>query len=302
MAEGASNDATAYRGRFAPSPTGRLHFGSLLAAVASYADARSHSGTWLLRMEDLDRTREVAGAAAHILLTLKSFGFRWDEPVLYQRDRTHAYRSALMQLDERGLTFPCGCSRSDIAARGVAGSEGPIYPGTCRSGLPEGRRARTLRFRTQEARIRFKDRIQGDQEQAVEADIGDFVLQRADGIHAYQLAVVVDDAWQDITHVVRGADLLLSTPRQILLQQALGLLRPNYAHVPLILGADGHKLSKSLAAAPVDPDAPLTALRRAWTLLGQRHLPKTATPAAFWDQAIAVWQIERVPAVTGIAL
>ncbi|AFL75837.1 tRNA glutamyl-Q(34) synthetase GluQRS [Thiocystis violascens] len=297
-----------YRGRFAPSPTGPLHFGSLLAAVASYADARAHAGAWLVRMEDLDRAREVPGAADGILRTLQAFGFVWDEPVLFQRHRSDAYQSALDRLAARGLTYPCGCSRAEIARLGLPGREGPIYPGTCRTaGLPPGRLPRTVRLRAPAPPIAFVDRIQGAQEQSIAEAVGDFVLRRADGIHAYQLAVVVDDAWQGITQVVRGADLLLSTPRQILLQRFLDLLQPDYAHVPLAVDTEGRKLSKSLAAAPVDPSDPLPALRRAWELLGQKALPLESSRRGcpiehFWSQASARWRIERVPASASIAI
>lgn len=287
-----------YRGRFAPSPTGPLHLGSLLAAVASYADARAHGGTWLVRIEDLDRPREVPGAAADILATLAAFGCTWDAPVVYQSDRTDAYRAALGRLGTLGLTYPCGCSRTEIARLGRPGHEGPIYPGTCREGLPPGRRARTIRLLTIDRHIAFDDRIQGRQTQRIDQESGDFVLRRADGLHAYQLAVVVDDAWQGVTHVVRGADLLRSTPRQILLQQALELPRPSYAHVPLILDASGRKLSKSLAAAPVERTSPMPALRRVWALLGQEPLAGTTSVGDFWRAAIPAWRPERIPAQT----
>ncbi|WP_296804644.1 tRNA glutamyl-Q(34) synthetase GluQRS [Thiocapsa sp.] len=289
---------TAYRGRFAPSPTGPLHLGSLLAAVASYADARANRGIWLVRMEDLDRTREIPGAADLILRTLSAFGFEWDEGVIHQSRRTDAYRDALDTLKALELTYPCGCSRAEVARAGRSGPEGPLYPGTCRAGLAPGRRPRTERFRTPPGRLAFEDRIQGKQEQMVDEAVGDFVLRRADGIHAYQLAVVVDDARQGITQVVRGADLLLSTPRQILLQRALGLAQPGYAHVPLVLDTQGRKLSKSLAAAPVDARDPLPALRAAWTLLGQTPPPADLHIDAFWTWAIPAWRIARIPSRT----
>lgn len=291
----------AYRGRFAPSPTGPLHLGSLIAAVASYADARAKRGIWLVRIEDIDRPREVPGAADLILRTLSAFGFEWDENVVYQSRRTDAYRDALATLAARDLTYPCGCTRAEVARAGRAGPEGPVYPGTCRSGLPLGRRARTERFRTPPGAFAFEDRIQGPQEQIVDAAVGDFVLRRADGLHAYQLAVVVDDARQGITQVVRGADLLLSTPRQILLQRALGFGLPGYAHVPLILDTEGRKLSKSLASAPVDARDPLPALRAAWALLGQTPPPADLHPNAFWDWAIPQWRLARIPAKTSVA-
>jgi glutamyl-Q tRNA(Asp) synthetase len=284
-----------YRGRFAPSPTGPLHFGSLIAAVASFADARAAGGAWLVRMEDLDRPREVPGAAGRILDTLSAFGLHWDGEVLYQNSRSEAYEAALARLAEAQLTYPCVCSRAEVAAAGRTGPEGPIYPGTCRNRIPEGRPPRAVRLRTDGALIRFSDRIQGPQRQVVAESVGDFVIRRADGIHAYHLAVVLDDAFQGITQVVRGADLLASTPRQILLQRSLGVPTPIYAHVPLALGPDGRKLSKSLASAPVDPADPLPALHRAWGFLGQHPLGRVGSPSAFWSLAIPCWRIDRVP-------
>ncbi|MFD2110221.1 tRNA glutamyl-Q(34) synthetase GluQRS [Thiorhodococcus fuscus] len=295
-------DTPSYRGRFAPSPTGALHFGSLIAALASYADARAHQGAWILRMEDLDRPRERPGAAERILETLRAFGFAWDEPILYQSARTSAYEEALARLTQLGLAYPCGCTRSEIAATATLGAEGPVYPGTCREGLAQGRAQRSIRLNTHGTQIHFEDRIQGPQSQSIEESIGDFVLHRADGIHAYQLAVVVDDAHQNITHVVRGADLLLSTPRQILLQRLLGFSRPTYAHVPLILDEQGRKLSKSYAAAPVDPSDPLPALNLAWRLLGQPSLPEHGSPEAFWDLAIPRWRLEDIPSREAITI
>jgi glutamyl-Q tRNA(Asp) synthetase len=291
-----------YRGRFAPSPTGPLHFGSLIASVASFADARAASGTWLVRMEDVDRPREVPGSARQILDTLTAFGLEWDGAVLYQSTRADAYEEGLTRLAELALTYPCGCSRSQVAAAGRLGAEGPIYPGTCRSGLPPGGPPRAVRLRTEGPEIRFRDRIQGTQTQVVAESVGDFVVRRADGIHAYHLAVVLDDAWQGISQVVRGADLLASTPRQILLQQALGLPTPAYAHIPLALGPDGRKLSKSLASAPVDPADPLPALHRAWAFLGQTPLGSAGSPRYFWSQAIPRWRIDRVPPRLSTAL
>lgn len=303
MPRPAPRSALGYRGRFAPSPTGPLHFGSLLAAVASYADARSQDGAWLVRVEDLDPPREVPGAAGDILATLMAFGFVWDEPVVFQRDRTQAYQSALDLLHEHGLIYPCGCSRSEVARLGPPGIEGPIYPGTCRNGLPKGRRPRSIRMRAPTSPISAHDRIQGTQHQAIDRAIGDFVLRRADGVYAYQLAVVVDDAWQGVTHVVRGADLLLSTPRQILLQRSLGLPTPSYAHVPLVVDTQGRKLSKSLAAAPIDPADPLPALEQAWRLLGQEPVPAVVSSLeAFWDHAIARWRSARVPARAAVGI
>lgn len=267
--------------------------------MASYADARAQSGLWLVRIEDLDRTREVAGAAKCILNTLKAFGLEWDAPPVRQRDRTDAYAAALAELDAR--TYPCGCTRAEIAALSRAGADGWVYPGTCRTGLPPGRRPRSMRLRTDGPAVRFRDRIQGEQSQIIAEATGDFVLRRADGLHAYQLAVVVDDAWQGVTHIVRGADLLSSTPRQILLQESLGLPRPSYAHIPLMLDEHGRKLSKSLASAPVDTADPLPAMRLAWQCLGQTPIEHAESPAAFWKQAVAHWRIDQVPRCASFA-
>ena len=336
-----------YRGRFAPSPTGPLHFGSLVAALGSYAEARARGGEWLVRMEDLDQPREFPGAAADILRTLEAFGFAWDGEILYQSRRGAAYAAALAQLQASGLTFPCGCSRREIAvAASAVGPEGPIYPGTCRpsqacalpadpssptpvpfissvatpvisrpSGVSvhppspqtspnRGEGARlpvrsgqaALRLRVETQPITFHDRVQGLVSQDLVAEVGDFVLRRADGLFAYQLAVVVDDAFQGITDIVRGADLTRSTPRQMLLQRLLGLPTPTYAHLPLVRDRLGRKLSKSDAAAPVDPRDPLPALLQAWAFLGQSALAERPdTPAAFWAQALTRWDLSRVP-------
>ncbi|WP_295543873.1 tRNA glutamyl-Q(34) synthetase GluQRS [uncultured Thiohalocapsa sp.] len=288
------------RGRFAPSPTGPLHFGSLVAAVGSFADARAAGGAWLVRMEDLDRPRVVPGAADAILRTLDAFGLHWDASVAFQSRRTDAYAAAIEQLARQGRVYPCGCTRREIALGALPGAEGPIYPGTCRHGLPPGRAPRSLRLRAHGPALGFVDRIHGPQRQDVARAVGDFVLRRADGLHAYQLAVVVDDAAQGITDVVRGADLLLSTPRQMRLQACLGLSQPTYAHLPLVLAADGRKLSKSQADLPVDAAHPLPALLRAWAVLGQA--PPPAAPdgvSAFWDWALPHWDMGRVPARNG---
>jgi len=285
-----------YRGRFAPSPTGPLHFGSLVAALGSCLDARSHGGEWLLRMEDLDTTREVTGAADLILTTLEGFGFAWDGPVIYQSRRRKAYEEALHSLLERGLAYPCGCSRREIAESAATGEEGPIYPGTCRSGLAPGRRPRSIRLLTRDDTLGFEDRIQGLRCQNPAREVGDFVIRRADGLHAYQLAVVVDDAWQGISHVVRGADLLASTPRQKWLQQALELASPGYAHLPLAVDSGGRKLSKHYRDAPVDPRRPLPGLLQALAFLRQPLPPQPpADLDEFWKWAVAHWSIATVP-------
>jgi glutamyl-Q tRNA(Asp) synthetase len=287
--------ASSYRGRFAPSPTGRLHLGSLLAAVASFADARAHRGQWLVRIEDLDRPREVPGAASDILMTLERFGLTWDGPVVRQSTRVAAYDEAVSALTASEHLYPCACSRGEIARAGRVGLEGPIYPGTCRAGIPSGRPPRALRIRVPGGAVRFRDRIQGDQQQRVSESVGDFVVRRADGFHAYQLAVVIDDAWQEISDVVRGADLLVSTPRQIMLQRMLGLARPRYAHLPILCDAGGHKLSKSSAAAPIDPSRPIPSLYLAWRLLGQSEPPPGLDIETFWSWAIPHWRMDRVP-------
>ena len=250
-----------YRGRFAPSPTGPLHAGSLLAAFGSWLLARHAGGEWLVRIEDIDPPREIPGAAALQLLTLDAFGLRPDGPVLRQSERDDAYRQALDTLLASGAAFACHCSRSDVAATGG------IHH-ACVATQPRRDPAIRLRVPAVSA-VAFDDAIQGRVYQDVAREVGDFVLLRADGCWAYQLAVVVDDAAQGITDVVRGSDLLESTPRQVLLQRALGLPAPRYVHLPLVLDADGRKLSKSLAALPIDPGDPLPALRVAWEWLGQ---------------------------------
>jgi glutamyl-Q tRNA(Asp) synthetase len=286
-----------HRGRFAPSPTGPLHFGSLVAAMASHLDARANRGEWLVRIEDVDQTRAVAGAADDILRTLEAFGFEWDGVVTYQSRRTELYRAALDELRRLGVAYDCACSRRDVASGGHAGAEGPIYSGRCRRGIAAGARARTVRVRTHDAPITFTDAVFGPQSQRLEAAVGDFVVRRADGYLAYQLAVVVDDADQAITQVVRGADLLSSTPRQIYLQQLLGLPTPAYAHLPLVLDAQGRKLSKRDRAHPVDPDDPLGALLAGWRFLNQPvEGDAPASPVEFWSFAAARWDIRRTPA------
>jgi glutamyl-Q tRNA(Asp) synthetase len=288
--------AIAYRGRFAPSPTGSLHFGSLVAALGSFLDARAQGGVWLVRMEDLDPTREVPGAAEQILCDLEAFGLEWDERVEYQSTRGSVYREALARLQGHGLVYACGCSRREIRQNSRLGAEGPIYSGTCRNGLPPGCNSHSLRLRTRPGPIILEDRFQGTLQQDLELEVGDFVIRRADGLFAYQLAVVLDDAWQGITQVMRGADLLLSTPRQMYLQDLLGLPRPAYAHLPLAVDAEGRKLSKQLASQPVDPDRPAPALHAALSHLGQPlPEPRMDRPREILDWALAHWEPARVP-------
>ncbi|WP_332670096.1 tRNA glutamyl-Q(34) synthetase GluQRS [Aromatoleum sp.] len=252
-----------YVGRFAPSPTGPLHFGSLVAAVGSFLDARSRAGRWLLRIEDVDAPRAVPGAADGILKTLERFGLDWDGDVVWQSARLDQYRDGFERLKAAGHVFPCACTRREIADSALARDGSRIYPGTCRGGLPPGRRAHAWRVRVG-GRIEFDDRIQGHQEEDLATEVGDFVVLRGDGQFAYQLAVVVDDAAAGVTDVVRGADLLGSTGRQIHLQHLLGHPTPTYAHLPVVVNAAGEKLSKQTLALPVDdlvaPDAWLGAL------------------------------------------
>jgi len=270
---------TAYVGRFAPSPTGPLHAGSIVAALASWLDARAHHGRWLVRIEDIDKPREQPGAAESILDTLRHLGLVWDDSPSWQSQRLEAYGAALRSLVSKGLAYPCACTRSEIAdsqrsvatganSQAVRGVERP-YPGTCRNGLAPGRTARSWRIRLpDQAIVQFDDRWQGWQQQDVANEVGDFVLQRADGLFAYQLAVVVDDGAQGITDVIRGADLLGSTARQRLLGRALGLADLRYLHVPVVLAADGEKLSKQNGAIAVDIRHPVEVLDRAFRHLG----------------------------------
>jgi glutamyl-Q tRNA(Asp) synthetase len=285
-----------YRGRFAPSPTGALHFGSLVAAVASYLAARKENGEWLVRIEDVDRTREVAGSADAIIRTLATFGFEWTGSIVYQSDRTQRYEAALATLDRAGLIYRCSCSRKAIAAGAAHALEGdePRYLGWCRQGPLDLARPCALRFRVERADVEFVDAIQGRVVIDVQQDCGDFVIKRRDGLFAYQLAVVVDDAEQGITHVVRGADLLTSTPRQVLLQQALGLATPLYAHVPLATDDRGVKFSKSAGTGAVDLTKPGEEIWRALEFLRQSPPPmlRSAGLQTLWSWAVEHWTTE----------
>lgn len=288
-----------YRGRFAPSPTGPLHFGSLVAALASWLDARAAGGRWLVRIEDVDTTRTVSGAAEGILRTLDAFGMVSDEPIIVQSARTSAYDGVLRRLRDSGSTYRCVCSRKEIADAGASGPEGTVYPGTCRSkGLPWSM-VGAERVYAPPGSVTFDDRVQGHIEQDVSAEIGDFVLKRRDFLHAYQLAVVIDDADAGITNVVRGADLLLSTPRQIHLQRLLGLPTPHYLHIPVATGADGQKLSKQNLAPAISGDDAAHALRAALAFLGQP--PAGASrPAAILEAATRCWDPGTIPRKTRV--
>lgn len=292
-------------GRFAPSPTGPLHFGSLVTAVGSFCLARQAGGRWLLRIEDLDTPRVVPGAAEEIMRTLEALGLEWDGEVIWQSRRAAAYEAALARLRERGLVFACGCSRQEILASAPhPGEEGPVYPGTCRPGLAAGRRPRALRIRVPDEVVCFADGLYGPQQQCLASAVGDFVLRRADGLFAYQLAVVVDDAESGVNQVVRGADLLASTPRQIYLHTCLGSPLPRYVHLPLVLAADGEKLSKRHGAI-AEGSAPERGalLWRALHFLGQ-GVPdglQTATPREILSWGVAHFSLDRVPLQPAIA-
>ena len=286
-----------YRGRFAPSPTGALHFGSLVAAVGSYLEARTRGGAWLLRMENLDPPREQPGAARQILRTLEACGMFWDGDVIYQSQRSEAYRAALARLEAQGLVYPCACTRREIADSALSPDGALIYPGTCRNGLAPGKAPRATRVRVDHEPVEFEDTVQGKLSQDLAAEAGDFVLLRADGLYAYQLAVVVDDAEQGITDVVRGADLLDSTPRQIYLQRRLGLPTPRYLHLPAAVNAAGEKLSKQTLAAPVNERDPVPVLAQVMAFLGQAppEQLQRAPLTEFWNWALAHWDTTHIP-------
>lgn len=279
--------AKPYIGRFAPSPTGDLHFGSLVAAVGSCLQARTSEGQWRVRVEDIDPPREVPGSAEGILRELARLGMTQDGPVLFQSQRMEAYREACMRLIANGRAYYCRCSRKMLPEEGV-------YPGTCRNARVEASEVKRLRFRVEEPIYAFEDKVMGRFEQDLANEVGDFVIQRPDGLPAYQLAVVVDDAWQSITEVVRGADLLDSTPRQIALQKALGLPTPSYCHLPLAILPDGSKLSKRLRSDPTSAYEPADAVRQALVFLGQTP-PTKLELDQLWSWAIAHWDISRVP-------
>jgi len=289
------SSSAVYRGRFAPSPTGDLHAGSLVAALASWLDARAHDGMWLVRIEDLDPPRETSGAARRILGALSAFGLASDEPPAFQSRRGELYRQALDRLIDAGLVYGCACSRRQIvAAQQRLGLPAHVYPGTCRGGTG-GRAVRALRVRVPDETVQFTDRACGLCAQDLARGVGDFIVRRADGFWAYQLAVVVDDAEQGITDVVRGADLLDNTPRQIWLQRALALPTPRYLHVPVLTNSRGEKLSKQTGAAALDRRRPLAELERAWHHLGFSTLGAD-TVDAFLRTATELWRDRWRPA------
>jgi len=277
-----------YTGRFAPSPTGPLHFGSLVAAVASYLDAKHHNGHWLLRIEDLDPPRESSAAPRQIIEQLKAHGFEVGDDILYQSTRLEAYAVALKALIESSVAYRCDCNRKDLP---------PVYPGTCRS-KAEITEPYTYRFRTKGI-VEFEDLILGHCEFNMEKQIGDFIIRRKDQLIAYQLAVVVDDEFQGVTHIMRGADLLDSTPRQIQLIDALEYARPKYGHIPVALGPDGKKLSKQSHAPELENQSATDNLKRALRYLGQ-EMPNVTSPATILKIAASTWNPDRIPKIPEI--
>ena len=283
-----------YKGRFAPSPTGPVHFGTLIAAIGSYLQAKKNQGKWLLRMEDVDITRKVDGADTDILHTLESFGFEWDGAIIYQSRQTEYYEQALEQLVSESMVFPCTCSRKKLAE-----TNSNIYPGFCRSAHLPVKSEHALRVLADNINIEFNDAVMGNQIQNIEQQCGDFIIRRRDNLFAYQLAVVVDDALQNVTEVVRGADLLGSTARQIYLQQLLHYPTPSYCHLPLAVDAAGNKISKSEGAAKIDLKNKEKTLIDALNFLGQQ-VPAELLKSNLediWMWAIINWNIKQVPTV-----
>jgi glutamyl-Q tRNA(Asp) synthetase len=286
-----------YKGRFAPSPTGPLHFGTLVAAVGSYLQARAQQGEWLMRIEDVDTTRSVPGATEDLLQTFEVFGFEWDGEVIYQSQRTELYEQALAVLSEKEDIYPCTCSRKQIADAIVEGAPFSIYSGKCRFRTLPFEEEHALRIRVDESTIEFNDAVMGQYSQQLIAEVGDFIVKRRDGLFAYQLAVVVDDALQGVTEVVRGADLLDSTPRQIYLQQRLGYAQPDYLHLPLVVDKNQQKLGKSTGGAALDKSQPAKSLFAALKHLGQQPPDKleSADLDSLWQWAIEHWDICNIP-------
>lgn len=301
-----TNPLADYRGRFAPSPTGPLHKGSLVAAIASYLEAKKNQGQWLIRMEDVDESRNIKGAADEILRSLEAYGFEWDEEVIYQTRRKQAYAEALQQLKELELVYPCTCSRKDLKILADHGQlqhsmMGYIYPGTCINKTFEtlSSESYSTRIKTTASTVTFQDSLQGNYTQQLNIDSGDFIIQRRDGLFAYQLAVVVDDAFQNITHVVRGIDLINSTPRQIYLQQCLNLPPLKYTHLPVIVNSLGEKLSKQTGAEGIGPTANIPLILECLEFLGQNppNELKTENLTTVWEWARTHWDINRLTTV-----
>ncbi len=276
-----------YIGRFAPSPTGPLHFGSLVAALASFLDARNAGGLWLLRIEDLDPPRESSYAPREIMSQLSALGLTWDKDVLYQSSRLEAYEETLNRLHSHGFAYPCTCSRKSVPR---------VYPGTCRQRRLAETDEYSIRLRVDAEVMEFTDRLFGRQRWSFGKEVGDFIIKRKDGLHAYQLAVVVDDNFQRVNNIVRGIDLLDSTPRQLALYKLLQLSPPDYLHIPIIVDQSGEKLSKQAHAKPIDTSSPQSLIREALIALGQETHKGVAGLGDLLERAIAAWQIERIPA------
>lgn len=291
-----------YIGRFAPSPTGPMHFGTMVAAVASFLQAKTQNGLWLLRIEDVDITRTVSGANSRILKSLEAFGFEWDGEVVYQSLRTHFYETALECLLHKKMLFPCTCSRKELLAIDEFQLSG-LYPGTCRDKTLPYDKEHAVRLRVKDKTISFTDSVMGDQQENIARECGDFIIKRRDGLFAYQLAVVVDDALQGVTEVVRGNDLLHSTARQIYLQQQLGYATPLYMHLPLVLGTDGKKLSKSTQSTAINENNPTPALFHALLHLGQKPpvTLKQESLDSLWQWAIQNWNKAKIPKLNKVA-
>ena len=286
-----------YRGRFAPSPTGPVHLGTLIAAVGSYLQARTQQGEWLLRIEDVDITRSLPGAADAILKALDGFGFEWDGEVIYQSQRTELYQAALETLIASQRVYPCICSRKQLAEGTIQGIPDQVYPGRCRERRLPLAQDHALRITVPQTSITFEDAVMGRYSQQLASECGDFVIRRRDGLFAYQLAVVVDDALQGITEVVRGVDLLDSTPRQIYLQQQLAYAQPAYLHLPLVLDEHNMKLGKSTGGAALDVSRPQHGLLTALRHLGQQPPAELvqADKITLWQWAIEHWDIDAIP-------
>ena len=291
-AEKTLNKPSFYRGRFAPTSSGKLHFGSLVTAVASYSDAIYHNGEWLLRIDDIDEGRARPKFVDSILVILEKFGFEWSGKPTYQTERKEIYESTVKLLLNKNLAFPCGCSRKEIgSATPSFFNEKMIYPGTCANGLGAGKEPKSVRVRVEDKRIIFEDRFAGPMSQNISKSVGDFVIQRADGLTAYQLAVVIDDHLDNITHVLRGADLLSSTPRQLFLQELLDYSHPTYGHIPLVVDSFGKKLSKSNGVDDIFTENMCDLLLAAWNFLGQKKPDESIKTASdFWLNAKQSWQ------------
>lgn len=291
-----------YIGRFAPSPTGPLHFGSLLAAVSSYAQARQQQGRWLVRIEDIDQPRCDPAYTSLILNTLDSYGMHWDGEIIYQSHRNAIYQHALDRLIEKDLIYGCACSRRQIKASANSLNNELIYPGTCRNGLAAGTTARSLRIRTNDEAITFYDKVQGKICQNINKQVGDFIIKRADHLFSYQIAVVVDDNEQGVTDIVRGSDMLGSTPRQIYLQHCLNYTTPSYLHIPLAVNSDGSKLSKQNKAMPIDSTDPRPQLLQALQFLRQNppEALRDTDIETIWQWTLKHWSVDHIPAKQNI--